>query len=306
MAAPLALLVATRDRAELLRRMLASAGARAGAGADALELVVADDGSTDATPAVVAAAAAERPWIRHLRLPAGGKTRALNRAVRATGAPLVACVDDDVELDPGWLAAVRAYFARPDAPAAAQGTIRIAPAAAADPALAAAVDRWRTVPRCDLGPGAVESRSLVGANILLTRAILARVGLFDERLGPGAAGTSEDTELARRILGAGARIGYLRDAIVYHAVDPARLTPSYFRELHESRGRSRLVYKRYGLASHILPNLGRAALGVASGALTGSARGRLRALGRWYHYRAILRERHAPPPPGGVPSLDGP
>jgi GT2 family glycosyltransferase len=118
----------------------------------------------------------------------------------------------------------------------------MAPAAAADPLLVAAVERWHTIPHCDYGPTVAEAPSLIGANMLVERRAFARVGLFDERLGPGAAGASEDTELAARLRAAGERIGYIPDAIVYHAVEPDRLSAAYFRSLHEARGRSRIYY----------------------------------------------------------------
>jgi GT2 family glycosyltransferase len=299
---PLALVVATRDRAELLRCMLASAVAMTSADDDGFTIVVADDGSRDGTATVTAEAAQRHRGVRHLALPRGGKSRALNAAIRTTDAPLFAFVDDDVELDPAWLVAVRAHFARRD-DAGAQGTIRIPPADAADARVAAAVERWRTIPRCDHGPARQEVTSLIGANMLITRAAFARVGLFDERLGPGAAGTDEDTELAWRISTAGGRLGYIPDAIVYHAVDRARLSPGYFRTLHESRGRSRAHYKT-GSAARVLPDLGVAALRVASTTLIGRTDLRTRALARWYHYRAMLAARRGPLPAGGAPPLD--
>jgi len=301
--AALAIVVATRDRAVLLRRLLASAVAMTAWERVAPELIVVADGASDATPLVVAEAARRAPTIRYLSGPGGGKTRALNAAIRATNAAVLAFVDDDVELDPGWLVAVDAYTARARV-AAAQGPIRLPPESAGNAAIAAAVAEWRTIPQCDLGPSASEAGSLIGANMLVWRATFARVGLFDERLGPGAAGACEDTELARRIRASGGRIGYIPDAIVYHAVDPTRLSADYFRILHASRGRSRRYYKPTGLAAHILPNLGVAALRFALAAATGHPHARTRALGRWYHYRAMLTAARTAPLAGGVPRLD--
>jgi hypothetical protein len=48
------------------------------------------------------------------------------------------------------------------------------------------------------------------------------VGFFDSRLGPGAAGFSEDTEYSIRIRNAGFKIGYTPGAIVYHELNPKR------------------------------------------------------------------------------------
>jgi GT2 family glycosyltransferase len=308
MRSALAIVVATRDRAPRLRRLLASYRALTGLARLAPELVVADDGSRDDTARVVAEAAAGEPSIRRLALAGGGKSRALNAAVRATTAPLLAFVDDDVELDREWLVAVTAYAVRHDV-GAAQGTIRLPPDAAADPAIVAAVERWHTIPQCDYGPSVVDAPSLIGANMFVARRAFQRAGLFDERLGPGAAGASEDTELAARLRAAGERIGYVADAIVYHAVEPDRLSARYFRELHESRGRSRIYYKQreprspFVLTLRLLPDLALSALGVAASALRGGEP-RRRALARWYHYRALFAAGRAPRLPGGVPRLD--
>jgi len=306
----LAIIVATRNRERRLRRLLGSLFAMTGVERIAPEVVVADNGSTDATARVTAEATATHPTLRHLAVPEGGKSRALNTAIRNTSAPLLAFVDDDVELDRDWLVAVDGYFAR-TAIAAAQGTIRLPPEVAADPTLVAAIERWHTIPHCDYGPTVAESGSLTGANMFVTRRAFARVGLFDERLGPGAAGASEDTELALRLRAAGERIGFVPDAIVYHAVEPDRLCATYFRTLHESRGRSRIYYKfpegrsTSGLTLRLLPDLARAALGLATTAFAHGGERRRRALARWYHYRAMLAAGRTPRLPGGVPPLDG-
>lgn len=306
----LAIIVATRNRDRRLRRLLASIFAMTGVNELVPDVVVADNGSSDRTPEVTADAARHHPNVRRLPVADGGKSRALNVAIRATTAPLLAFVDDDVELDPSWLLAVDGYFARTRV-AAAQGTIRLPPEAAGDPAIAAAVERWHTIPCCDYGPAAAESRSLTGANMFVTRRAFAAIGLFDERLGPGAAGASEDTELANRLRAAGERIGYIADAVAYHAVEPERLSAAYFRALHESRGRSRIYYKfgtsrpGLGIALRLLPDLGLAAVGVATTALGSGGEARRRALARWYHYRAMLTAGRAPRLPGGIPRLDG-
>jgi GT2 family glycosyltransferase len=309
MASGLAIVVATRNREPRLRRLLASFFAMTGVERLAPLLVVADNGSTDGTTALASATAAAHPTVRHLAVPTGGKCRALNEAIATTPAERFAFVDDDVELDRDWLVAVDSYLARASV-GAAQGTIRVPPDVADDPGLVAAIARWHTIPHCDYGPTATESPSLIGANMVVTRRAFERVGLFDERLGPGAAGASEDTELAARIRAAGDRIGYIPDAIVYHAVEPDRLNATYFRTLHEARGRSRVYYKfredrsPLSIALRIFPDVARAALGAAVTSLGAPSESHRRALARWHHYRAMLQATRTPRLPGGVPRLN--
>lgn len=91
------------------------------------EIVIADDGSTDSTAAVLCAEFGFTPrqlgqagppahdgtvTITWLRLPHGGKARALNAALLQTGADIVITVDADTLLDTEAIAVVRAAFAR--------------------------------------------------------------------------------------------------------------------------------------------------------------------------------------------------
>jgi GT2 family glycosyltransferase len=59
-----------------------------------------------------------------------------------------------------------------------------------------------------------------GANMAFRREAFARVGLFDERLGAGASGCSEDSEIWYRLLAEGYRCRYEPAAVVYHAHRP--------------------------------------------------------------------------------------
>lgn len=98
--------VPARDEAENLPRLLASLRAQ---DHGAFEVVVVDDGSRDATPDLVRAAAAEDPRIRLVTappLPAGwtGKNHALSVAVGATRGEILLFVDADTVHHP---AAVR-------------------------------------------------------------------------------------------------------------------------------------------------------------------------------------------------------
>ncbi|MBY0285453.1 MAG: glycosyltransferase [Sphingomonas sp.] len=100
-------------------------------------ILIADDGSSDATPEVMA----ERfgleppplgtisppspvlPSLRWLRVPHGGKARALNAAIVEADTEIVLTVDADTLLDPGALAAMRAAFAAEPELVAATGVL---------------------------------------------------------------------------------------------------------------------------------------------------------------------------------------
>ena len=75
------------------------------------EMVVVDDGSSDATAAIVAAQADADPRIRLVRTEGVGRGRALNLALAQARFPLVANLDADDDCHPSRLARQRAAMA---------------------------------------------------------------------------------------------------------------------------------------------------------------------------------------------------
>jgi glycosyltransferase involved in cell wall biosynthesis len=208
------------------------------------ELLVVDDGATDATPEV-----AERFGVRLIR---HGERRSLNAArntgIRAARADLIAFVDDDVLVPPGWLdALVDGADRHPDAEAFG-GPIRPrfegrAPRACGreDP----------PITTLDLGSEDVEAPMVWGANFAVRRSAVERIGEFDESLDR-AHGDEEDWLL--RLRAAGGRIVYLADAGLDHRRSPgdSRLGPLARAAYHRGRG-ARSSDRRRGRA----PGLGR-------------------------------------------------
>lgn len=100
-------------------------------------ILIADDGSTDGTAAVMkqlydldppalgecSAPAARLPSLVWLRLPHGGKARALNAAIQQLPTDVVLTVDADTLLDDGALAAMRGAFAADEKLVAATGVL---------------------------------------------------------------------------------------------------------------------------------------------------------------------------------------
>ena len=65
-----------------------------------LEVVVASDGSTDLTDAIVGEIAAEHPRVRLLQCPREGKVAAQHRSVRETSSDVIAFTDANSEWSP--------------------------------------------------------------------------------------------------------------------------------------------------------------------------------------------------------------
>lgn len=272
--------------------MLASLGRLEGLAQVSPQIIVSDNNTHDLThgavcsitrcfPCSVCTVKAQRP----------GKAAALNVAVRSASGELLAFVDDDVVVDQDWLRQISRFCETTNYPAA-QGRILHAPSAAEEPEIRTLMRRYRTIPYLNFGADIQEVHSLNGANFVIRREVLEKVGGFDERLGPGASGTSEDVELARRIQHAGYRIGYMRDATVYHDVNRARLTETYFKQIHRRQGASRWLINEPGSAQ-IWYDLGRASLGYMFYKSVGQERKSYRNKGRIYHYLGMLEAKRS-------------
>jgi GT2 family glycosyltransferase len=195
----LSVVVATHSRSERLAALLRSLAQQERA--PVFEVVAVADG---ADPGVAAVLAAPPDGLR-LRVErhavARGPAAARNTGWRAAAGHLVAFTDDDCVASPGWLAALAAA-AGPDR--LVQGRVEPLPAES---------DRIgpfaRTLWVRDVGP------FFQTANILYPRAVLERLGGFDEAY-PFPAG--EDTDLGWRAREVGAEAVYAEDALVWHAV----------------------------------------------------------------------------------------
>ena len=225
--------------------------------------------------------------MRLFQIPAPGKCKVLNQAIKIANGEILAFLDDDVIVAAGWLVALDKFFSEKSR-LAAQGTIRIPPEDLKDPAIGRLIHRFRTAHHLEYDRSADNLNTLNGANMAIRREVFAQVGDFDLRLGPGASGTSEDVELALRIRQAGIKISYMPDALVYHELDHRRLTEAYFKALHQRQGISRLFYKDQS-TSRIIFDLCRVSAQFGYYSLFGGERNRYRSKGRLYHYRAMLQ-----------------
>ncbi len=113
----LAVVLPCRNEAAVLRDVVGAALRHAQPCARALEVVVVDDASTDATPALAAALAREDPRVRVVRTPAcRGYGAALRAGFAATTAAWVFYTDGDGQFDLAELPAFLGALREPDAP----------------------------------------------------------------------------------------------------------------------------------------------------------------------------------------------
>ena len=225
--------IATRDRAELLKRTLAALGTQELEGID-LEVLIADNGSTDRTREVVAEAAAIWPGVVYLHEARPGKSHALNSALAHARGDLLLLTDDDVVPSKGWVQAFAQAFADTGADF---GVGRIFPLWEVPPPrwMSEALHGVLAIPdggarRQLLSKGVHEEIMPIGANMAVRRAVIERIGGWNPDLGKlgGTLRTGEDHEFALRMLAAGFTGVYEPTASVGHHVPASRLRLSYF------------------------------------------------------------------------------
>jgi glucosyl-dolichyl phosphate glucuronosyltransferase len=211
------------------------------------EVLVIDNNSTDTTPSVLAGFRDRLP-LRALREPRQGKSYALNRAADEAGGHYILWTDDDVLVDPEWLAAYHAAFLRWPEAAIFGGYIEAAFAGSPPTWLPRVLAHRRAA-------GAYALRQLgevplalsedvqpYGANMAVRRDLQVQFR-YDPALGPRGAHYIQGEERAMVIamLRAGHTGWYVPGARVRHVIPPAKQTTRhlrrYFRGFGETDGR---------------------------------------------------------------------
>ncbi|HEY8543629.1 MAG TPA: glycosyltransferase [Acidimicrobiales bacterium] len=154
--------------------------------------------------------AASPGWERAEVVRGGGRGPAAARNVgwRASTAPWIAFLDDDVDLPPDWVRRLEDDLANAADPAvvAVQGRVRVPPP-----------PRGRRPSDWERNVQGLEGAPWITADLVVRRAALAAVGGFDERF-PRA--YREDSDLALRLLDRGGRLA-VGERRVRHPVRPA-------------------------------------------------------------------------------------
>src|SRR3989338_6037339 len=101
----LSIILCTYNRADSLRDTLQALAMQQAREGLSMEVVVADNNSTDETRHVVEAQASRWP-VRYLFEGCLGKSHALNHGISAAQAPWLAFTDDDVIPEPSWAQAL--------------------------------------------------------------------------------------------------------------------------------------------------------------------------------------------------------
>ncbi|RPF26391.1 glycosyltransferase family 2 protein [Georgenia muralis] len=172
---------------------------------------------------------------------AGWMTRSRNEALIHVRGDVVAFLDDDVVVRPGWAAALRAAFLDPTVQAVSGRTCNGLPG---EESYHQPVGRLLPNGRLTAGfaaalPGPVEVDHGIGANMSFRRTALAELGGFRDDY-PGTA-LREDTDMFLRVGALGGRVVFVPGAVVDHRPAP-----------HVKGARFDTRYKLYGRRNHVV------------------------------------------------------
>jgi glycosyltransferase involved in cell wall biosynthesis len=230
----ISIVIATRNRSVLLNGTLRALALQQWP-REQMEIIVADNGSTDDTRVVVDRASAAGLPVRYLYVAEPGKSYAVNAALRLTRGDVVAFTDDDVQPDRGWLEGLAQALNETGAAFVAG---RILPIWEIDPPSWMSPSLYGVLAVPDNGAARlpitkdVPSQVMpIGANMAVRASVIARLGGMRTDLGKleGSLRTGEDHEFFLRLLHGGCRGTYEPAALVRHLVPAARLYRGYFR-----------------------------------------------------------------------------
>lgn len=199
----MSVVIPTRDRPELLAVALDALGRHL---REDDEVVVVDSASRD--PDVMRGA--QRLGVKAIRLERPGTSRARNAGLAASGAPLVAFIDDDCLINETWAERIGQVFADPRI-GFVTGRVE------ADRPTKSPVSVVVGGERRAFDPDEDFSRLGGSVNIAFRREALAAVGGFDEAMGPATpTRAAEDHDVIWRLLRAGWAGVYEPSIVVTH------------------------------------------------------------------------------------------
>jgi GT2 family glycosyltransferase len=218
-------IIATCNRYANLQQSLTRLQTMAGV-EGAWEILVVDNGSTDATPQVVREFAATSPIpVRYVFEGGRGKSAALNAGVRNARGEIIAFTDDDCLPDRFWLKNVLAEFEAHPNLAVLGGRVELYDERDQPVSVVRCAGR-NEIPldgamRAMFGTAsdAEALGSVIGANMAVRRGTFAKVGLFDLFLAPGSTRPAlavEDCDFAYRACRAGLEVAYSPEPLVWH------------------------------------------------------------------------------------------
>jgi glycosyltransferase involved in cell wall biosynthesis len=239
------------------------------------EVLIVDNNSSDNTRQVVEDLARKSPLrLRYVFEPQQGLNYARNRGIEESDSRYFCYVDDDILVDPHWLAALYQALETKDADAVG-GRIHLDPDIKLPPWITPEVQGFLGYQDYGEEPFMMDGKSQYpyGGNMSINRRVVDRIGMFNPKLGRKGEGRSRnelfkgaETDYFHRLAATGnARIYYEPGAIVYHQVLPHQLERKYLLTIHYNAGFQKAFYdgtpfqrRMLGIPLFIYPQFARA------------------------------------------------
>jgi GT2 family glycosyltransferase len=288
----LSIVIPSHNRSDLLRLCLQSVRCHA---AHSVQVIVVDDGSPDAA---VSRVAGEFPGVAVLRNERSmGFAVAANHGVRAASGDVIQLLNDDTEVEPGWIDAAVARFANATIGAVAPLVLR-GPPHDGVPVIDSAGDeydaggfarkRGHGEPLTEQHRAPCEVFGASASSAFCRADVLKAVGGFPESFGA----YFEDVDLAWRIRRAGFRCVYEPRSVIWHRVGSSYQKRRALLE-RQSQNEERVYWRNVPgvwrmLPRHVAVLAAKALRRVREGTLVPWSVGRLRA---WAEIPAMMRHR---------------
>jgi glycosyltransferase involved in cell wall biosynthesis len=248
----LSAVICTHDRPADLNDCLTSLGRSC----PDLEIVVADSASQTSCRELVLSHQKRLPGLTYIHVDSPGLSKARNAGIDAASGEIIAFLDDDTSVNPGWAKELLAVFAGHPRAGCVGGAclprFTVAPPAWLSPRLLqlSSITRW--------GPAVRQPRSSAewpfGANMSFRKDALRVAGRFDENLGRNGSrslASGEDSDMVARIMNCGWQVWLSPDASVMHTVHPDRLTSTWYWRRLWAAGASRAKHPSARITSRL-------------------------------------------------------
>lgn len=206
---PVSLGICSRNRPDLLLETVVSV-----LQADAIpaEIVIIDQSDAE-HPTLPTFVPPEGCEVRYIWTAVVGVSPARNRAITEARYDLIVLIDDDMQAEPSWLEDIVAAAVTAGPDSVITGRVLPAPSERSDGFVPSTIED----PDPAVYQGWIDRDVLFTGNMALWRSLVAHVGWFDDRLGPGTPfPAAEDNDFAYRLLRAGSSIVYAPQAVLYH------------------------------------------------------------------------------------------
>lgn len=238
----LSVIVATYNRARLLKETLLDLSKQETCGRFEFEVIVVDNNSSDETKTTVESFTSDfNGNLKYFFESQQGKPHALNRGIKECRGKIIAFTDDDVRIDKNWLSNIAECFAAFNCDGVGGRVLPVYPQetpqwikenAVKMAGVVVIYDCGEDVRRCDQS-----MERFIGANFAFKKEVFEECGLFRTNLDLGETAIGEDAELINRLVKRKKILYYCGKALVWHPVDLKRFHMRHIARWHIALGR---------------------------------------------------------------------